>query len=276
MSIGSTQHGSLRMVDRVDPGGVDSLLWTLYPVGALGQIAPTVIATPVAIGGTGQVFDELLHIERDITATGGLHSLVQQALTVTGGAGADVIDIDTATLGTSGTTNLAGGLLAARNSFVQHNATGGGPTVIGYFAQVGAGDFSGVTNIAVGSVPLAAGYTSQVAYGTCTSGSITDAAAYYAFAPFNTSVARTITTSRGLLVENQGATGITNAIGVDILAQSGAATLNFGIRCAALANFIGIAAPAAAAVGSIHLYVDVADGKLYAKGPATTTPLANP
>jgi fibronectin-binding autotransporter adhesin len=39
-----------------------------------------------------------------------------------------------------------------------------------------------------------------------------------------------ITTQTGLLVSNQGATGITHAYGIDIAAQSGAATTNIGLR----------------------------------------------
>jgi hypothetical protein len=39
-----------------------------------------------------------------------------------------------------------------------------------------------------------------------------------------------ITTNTGLRIENQGATGITHAYGIDIAAQSGAATTNVGLR----------------------------------------------
>lgn len=45
--------------------------------------------------------------------------------------------------------------------------------------------------------------------------------------------ASAITTQRGVFIDNQGVSGVTNAIGIDIAAQSGAATTNVGLRNAA-------------------------------------------
>lgn len=59
-----------------------------------------------------------------------------------------------------------------------------------------------------------------------------NAAAILADSPVGTSALRTINTMRGVRVKNQGATGITDAIGVDIATQSGASGKNLGLRSA--------------------------------------------
>jgi hypothetical protein len=62
-----------------------------------------------------------------------------------------------------------------------------------------------------------------------TSVAVTTAFALRAFTPTLDSGA-SIASNIGIRVENQGATGITNAFGIDILAQSGASTTNVGLR----------------------------------------------
>ena len=79
--------------------------------------------------------------------------------------------------------------------------------------------------------------TNTVAYTGVYVNSLT-AAASFTLATFNDfralgvvlGAGSAVTTSNGLLVDNHGATGITNAFGIDVNAQSGAATLNIAAR----------------------------------------------
>jgi len=80
---------------------------------------------------------------------------------------------------------------------------------------------------------MCAGVGGYVGYDTealPTAGTITAGAALAAVSPTGTSAARTIGTLSGLLVQNQGSTGITDALGIDIEAQSGASGINLGLR----------------------------------------------
>lgn len=86
---------------------------------------------------------------------------------------------------------------------------------------------------AAGAVTTLYGQTSTTGYSfasTPTSGAITNAFHYRMFGLPNSSGARTITNNYGLRVDNQGATGVSNAFGIDVLAQTGASTTNIGVR----------------------------------------------
>lgn len=66
-----------------------------------------------------------------------------------------------------------------------------------------------------------------------------------------------VTTLTGLKINNQGATGVTNAYGIDIAAQSGAATTNVGLRNAGVTQLTGSATvsggSATTSVGALNL-----------------------
>jgi len=64
---------------------------------------------------------------------------------------------------------------------------------------------------------------------------VTNAYGVWVAAPINTS--GTITTNKGVYVENLGGTGTTNVFGVDIAAQSGASAINVGLRNAGTTVF---------------------------------------
>lgn len=134
----------------------------------------------------------------------------------------------------SGGTTLCSGVSAV----ALHGSTGTATNlagIAGFFAMTGAA-------IALGTVTDGSGVYGQVLYdsdgGLPTSGTVTGAQCFLADSPANTSALRTISTLRGLRVKNQGATGITTAIGVDVEAQSGA-TNNFGIRTASVLQITG-------------------------------------
>ncbi|MBI3306129.1 tail fiber domain-containing protein [Candidatus Nomurabacteria bacterium] len=62
-----------------------------------------------------------------------------------------------------------------------------------------------------------------------------------------------ITTNTGLRIANQGATGITNAYGIDIAAQSGAATVNVGLRNAGTTLLTNTTASTSSATGALQV-----------------------
>ncbi len=73
---------------------------------------------------------------------------------------------------------------------------------------------------------------------TTTAGLIGTASVMRVFAPA-IAAGKTVTTMIGLAVENMGTADVTNAIGVDIAAQSGAVTLNIGLRNAGKTVLVG-------------------------------------
>lgn len=75
----------------------------------------------------------------------------------------------------------------------------------------------------------------QAASFTCVTGRVIDVASP------NIGAGSALTTLQGLNIQNLGASGITNAIGIDIAAQSGASTLNIGIRNAGTLTQTGAA-----------------------------------
>jgi hypothetical protein len=82
---------------------------------------------------------------------------------------------------------------------------------------------------AAGTVSNAWGVYVGIGHFGAGTASITSANGVYVSQP-QTAAGRTISASTGINVQNQGNTGITTAIGVDIATQSGAATTNLGLR----------------------------------------------
>lgn len=140
---------------------------------------------------------------------------------------------------TLGSSVISGaGELSAFSCSAQHSSTGAcgilaGTVSLAWVAGPGA----------LGTVTTAIGFDAQVSFeddgGLPTSGSITDAIGYRLLGPSNTSALRTITNMTGLQIQNLGATGVTNAVGIDVQAQSGASGLNLGIRTASTLQITG-------------------------------------
>lgn len=98
---------------------------------------------------------------------------------------------------------------------------------------LGTGVYSRV-NTAAAAFTLAEGYTYQAATPSLGAGSA-------------------ITTQIGLQVLNQGAAGITNAVGIDIAAQSGAATTNIGLRNAGITSLTNATASTGSTSGALQV-----------------------
>jgi hypothetical protein len=113
-----------------------------------------------------------------------------------------------------------------------HKSTGTATRVDGLF-----GTFRGSgPGVALGTVTHGAGVTGEFGYddddGLPTSGSITNGYCFRGLPPINISAARAVPTARCFYAPNMGATGVTNAYGIDIEAQSGASSVSLGARIA--------------------------------------------
>lgn len=99
--------------------------------------------------------------------------------------------------------------------------------VRGYQATAGVfGTYSGTVTLAMGL------YSSVTNFSTGTPATITTGAGLHIASP-TLSGGGLITTNRGIRVENQGATGVTNAVGLSVAGQSGAATSNISAQIGA-------------------------------------------
>lgn len=204
-------------------------------LGADGQVA---FGNGVSTSSSSQIVGER-------TTSSGFKDRIFRARIFRGGAttvangtdvrGCDLESIPNGSASSDGTLIIGDGSPAGRYvaGFLKtlHQATGAHTGDLGAVQAFAGGDAGGT----LGTVTVCYGVAGHVGYTTNASGSgiITTGAALLAAVPQNTSATRTIVTSAGVLVRNQGATGVTTAVGVEILAQSGAATNNLGIRSAA-------------------------------------------
>lgn len=150
----------------------------------------------------------------------------------------------------------SGGFSAATFEAAQFNASTSSGTIMGadisgIWSSTGActGDVVGIVargvvrgaGIAAGTVTSLVGLATELGYDADalpTTGAITTGIGLIVQSPTSTAAGRTIGTMTGILVQNQGATGITTAIGIDVDAQSGATT-NIGIRTASVIQITG-------------------------------------
>lgn len=163
--------------------------------------------------------------------TAGDQSTVEALSSVTSGAHSGTHAAYSAFTTIEGASTSSGESLAFGGiSF--HQSTGANTgSLHGVFGSAGGGGSA----VVLGAMADANGVTGFVEYDTDdvpTSGTITDGAALNANSPEGLSAARQVTTLRGVRIRNQGVTGVTNAIGVDVEAQSGASGLNLGARFA--------------------------------------------
>ena len=183
-------------------------------------------------------------------STAEFESIVQSgAQTETHSAVAAIATVDGSATASSETLGV--------DSIAQHNSTG---AHTGLIAGV-LGGAGGNGTVVLGAMSRAAGVVGFLEYdfddGSGGTGAITDGAALLAIAPENLDATHTVTTIRGLLVENQGVAGATtNVYGIDIEAQSGGSGENLGARIASGVTVTSGAltmGTSAAATGAIRL-----------------------
>jgi hypothetical protein len=129
-------------------------------------------------------------------------------------------------VGVGGAANIGGALTVSGTGGIGASASGD----VGFkvLSSLTSGSFQyGIYSYPTVNAGTADGGLFGVRAGT--SVAVTTAFALRAFTPTLDSGA-SIASNIGIRVENQGATGITNAFGIDILAQSGASTTNVGLR----------------------------------------------
>jgi hypothetical protein len=129
-------------------------------------------------------------------------------------------------VGVGGAANIGGSLTVSGTGGIGASASGD----VGFkvLSSLTSGSFQyGIYSYPTVNAGTADGGLFGVRAGT--SVAVTTAFALRAFTPTLDSGA-SIASNIGIRVENQGATGITNAFGIDILAQSGASTTNVGLR----------------------------------------------
>jgi hypothetical protein len=180
----------------------------------------------VALTDAGAVIDNALLITRaaggsittprpvSISASTASTSTSSGALVVSGG------------VGVGGAANIGGALTVSGTGGIGASASGD----VGFkvLSSLTSGSFQyGIYSYPTVNAGTADGGLFGVRAGT--SVAVTTAFALRAFTPTLDSGA-SIASNIGIRVENQGATGITNAFGIDILAQSGASTTNVGLR----------------------------------------------
>lgn len=155
------------------------------------------------------------------------------------------LTVITSTVSTSTTTGaivVTGGVGIGGDMFVGGDLTvSGGNVGIGgaidpaYGLYVKPSTLSGATQIGIASEGVltssaTSGYAGYFSLRTAaTSFTLGDGRGISISSPV-VGAGSSITTNRGLNIDNQGASGVTNAYGIDIAAQSGAATVNIGLR----------------------------------------------
>lgn len=222
-----------------------------------GVIREVTLTDQVVIGVPGPLGDEQLRVSRAAAAAAfsSLGVLVENFLTAGAQAGTTTaIDAEVRLQGAATTSGIA-----ANFAIALQESTGAFPPggfVTGYAASVGAGD---VPAAALGHIPEVSAFTSEPYIGVSASVSIDDLTGFEALSIPGTDATHTVTNARGALVRNQGALGITNAIGIDVLAQAGASGLNLGAR---------FASPVAAS--DVQITVGAGTGHRLLVGPGST------
>ena len=157
----------------------------------------------------------------------GVVKVPQTTASTTTSSGALVVGNGTSGgLGVGGAANIGGTLTVSGTGGIGASASGD----VGFkvLSSLTSGSFQyGIYSYPTVNAGTADGGLFGVRAGT--SVAVTTAFALRAFTPTLDSGA-SIASNIGIRVENQGATGITNAFGIDILAQSGASTTNVGLR----------------------------------------------
>lgn len=129
---------------------------------------------------------------------------------------------------------------------------------------------------AIGAIGTAQAFDAEADMSAGASSSAVALVDFRSRAVFGADATHTVQTKYGTLYNNQGATGITNGIAIQIDAQTGASGANLGIKNAAPLeqdNYLDvgpIVAPGNPAAGYWRIYSDTADGTLKARNSAGT------
>lgn len=185
--------------------------------------------------------------------TAGSDAFTIQNETAAGGISFGVTGVTSALAiaGTTGDTTLAGDLTVSGGNV---GVGGAVDATIGVYVRTAIA--SGASQYGVYSAPVFSSAATTQGIGgqfkvTTAAAAFTVTDAYTVFAESPTlGAASAITTQRGLYVANQGASGVTNAYGIDIAAQSGAATTNVGLRNAGTSLLTGLVAIGGATISS--------------------------
>ncbi|MFA6165382.1 MAG: hypothetical protein WC700_02115 [Gemmatimonadaceae bacterium] len=188
----------------------------------------------------------------------------------------------------AGTTTLAGAVTLSSTLAVTGTSALTGTVGVGGAAQTYSALYSASTTLigttqygvwsasTFSSAATSAGYEFfGRTYTAAAAFTMTTGAVFFAETP-SIGAGSTITSQYGVFVKNQGIAGVTNAYGVYISAQSGAATLNIGLYNAGTTTLVGavtanarVTADNVALVGGI-LYFDNAGGSHFAQYSAGT------
>jgi hypothetical protein len=190
---------------------------------------------------------------------------------------------------TSASSSTVGALTIGNGTAATNVAIGGGVLAVGGYASVGGspGSFSALRILGANTTGTTqAGVDQQVVFqsGATTAGrgvsssfataaaafTMIDGAAFYASSP-SLGATSAVTNNRGLHILNQGATGITNAYGIDIAAQSGAATTNIGLRNAGLTSLTNTTASTGVGTGALQIAGGIYAGAASVFGSTVST-----
>ena len=197
----------------------------------------------------------------NLTGTTSASSSTVGALTIGNGTAATNVAIGGGNVNAGGTLTVGGAATFAGDATV-----GGDLTVTGGNVGVGGAPLAAVGLIMRGlsltSGSIQEGINNQTMFSSSATSAIrgitsviqTQAAAFtsttgssfIALTPI-LGAGSAITTQNGLFIQNQGATGVTNAYGIDIAAQSGASTTNIGLRNAGITSLTNTTAGSAGA-----------------------------
>lgn len=193
---------------------------TIFQVDTSNRAAIVPSGSSLFVGKTSATYSESLGVLSSFAGSGSFKvtEYVKNTTTSNDAAGTTALAVETAQ--TAGTSAYHEGL----NVISRSESTGAITDLIGATINV-------TTSVAgaAGAITRANGLFIAIGHFGAGTASIVNANAIY-ISPPTTAAGRTITNNLGINVQNQGATGITTAIGIDVASQSGAATTNLGIR----------------------------------------------
>lgn len=129
------------------------------------------------------------------------------------------------TLGNSDTFGTIG-----LQSVLEHGGTGVVSGTLDAFSAFFGTNPDAAPATAIGSMGTVQGFDSEADMSAGASASAAATVCFRARQPFGTDATHTVNTAFGLLVDNQGATGITTGVGVDVRRCTGAGSFSIGVR----------------------------------------------
>lgn len=236
----------------------------VFERGASGSITLTPSGTgQVKLTGTGLTGSGLLNLATHTTSAGGV-GFGTDATIYRSAAGTLTFGATTAsTSTTTGSLINAGGFGNAGAAFIGGNLNVAGTgavgiannSAIGFYVQPSA--LAGTAQYGIISNPVFT--SSATSFGRAAHFAVQTAAASFTMANgyalrLSTpvlGVGSAITTQTALYVDNQGVTGVANAVGIDIASQSGASSANIGLRNAGVTSLTNTTASTSTTTGSL-------------------------